>query len=126
MTRLETALTLGAATLASAGIASASHHLWWETTVFLGVALFLTEGAARERHHRRTRQREIAERLERLARGEAVIEPPQPCCQFWQSSDGAIHGHDCTRPPAARTSLSLAEQQALAEITAHYDEDTAA
>jgi hypothetical protein len=126
VTRLETALTLGAATLTAAGIAAASHHLWWETTVFLGVAAFLAEGAARERHHRRARERAIAVRLERLARGEAIIEYPQPCCQFWLSSDGAAHGHDCTRPPAARTSLSLAEQQALEEITAHYDEDTAA
>src|SRR5690349_21021476 len=126
MTRLETALTLGAATLAAAGIAAASHHLWWETTVFLGVAAFLAEGASRERHHRRARERAVAVRLERLARGEAVIEPLRPCCAFWVSSDGAIHGHDCTRPPAARTSLSLAEQQALEEITAHYDEDTAA
>jgi hypothetical protein len=126
VTRLEAALTLGAATLTAAGIASASHHLWWETGFFLTVAAFLTEGAARERHARRERERAVLARLERLARGEAVIEPPQPCCSFWQSSDGAIHGHDCTRPPAARTSLSLAEQQALEEITAHYDEDTAA
>src|SRR5690349_12166605 len=126
MTRLETALTLGAATLAAAGIAAASHLLWWETTVFLGVALFLAEGASRERHHRRTRERAIAVRLERLARGVAVIEPPRPCCSFWQSSDGAVHGHDCTRPPAARSSLTLAEQQALEEISARYDEDTAA
>lgn len=126
MTRLETALVLGAATLASAGIAAASHHMWWETTVFLGVAAFLAEGASRERHQRRQREREVLVRLERLRRGEAVIEPPQPCCQFWASSDGAVHGHDCTRPPAARSSLTLAEQQALDEITARYDEDTAA
>ena len=126
MTRLEAALAAGAVTLTAAGTATASHRMWWETTVFLGVAAFLAEGASRERHHRRARERAIAVRLERLARGEAVIEPPRPCCSFWQSSDGAVHGHDCTRPPAARSSLSLAEQQALAEITAHYDEDTAA
>lgn len=126
MTRLELALGTGAATLATAGTATASHRMWWETGMFAFVALFLAEGAARERHHRRARERAIAVRLERLARGEAVIEPPQPCCSFWQSSDGAVHGHDCTRPPAARSTLSLAEQQALAEITARYDEDTAA
>jgi hypothetical protein len=126
MTRLEAALTLGAATLTAAGTATASHRMWWETAMFWFVAAFLAEGASRERHHRRARERAVAVRLERLARGEAVIEPPQPCCQFWANSDGAAHGHDCTRPPAARTSLSLAEQQALAEITARYDEDTAA
>lgn len=126
MTRLETALTTGTLTLATAGTATAYHHMWWETGMFAFVALFCAEGAARERRHRRTRERAIAVRLERLARGEAVIEPPRPCCRFWVHSDGAIHGHDCTRPPAARTSLSLAEQQALDEITAHYGEDTAA
>jgi hypothetical protein len=92
MTRLETALTLGAATLASAGTASASHRMWWETGFFLAVAAFLAEGASRERHHRRARERAVAVRLERLARGHAVIEPPRPCCSFWQSSEGAVHG----------------------------------
>ena len=126
MIRLELALGMGAITLTAAGTATLTHRMWWETAMFWVVAAFLTEGASRERHHRRARAREIAVRLERLARGEAVIEPLHPCCQFWLSSDGAIHGHDCTRPPAARSSLSLAEQQALEEITAHYDEDTAA
>ncbi|MFE2311636.1 hypothetical protein ACFXC8_00295 [Streptomyces sp. NPDC059441] len=125
MTRLETALVLGAATLTSAGIAAARHGMWWETSMFWFVAVFLAEGASRERHQRRARERAVAVRLACLARGEAVIEPPRPCCQFWVASDGAVHGHDCIRPPAARTSLSLAEQQALAEITARYDEDAA-
>jgi hypothetical protein len=126
MTRLELALTTGAITLTAAGTATLTHHMWWETGMFWFVATFLAEGASRERHHRRARERAIAIRLACLARGEAVIEPPRPCCSFWVSSDGAVHGHDCTRPPAARTSLSLAEQQALAEIAARYDEDTAA
>jgi len=38
-----------------------------------------------------------------------------------------VHGHDCTRPPGARTSLSLAEQTAWGEITAGFnDKDQAA
>jgi hypothetical protein len=126
VTRLELALGTGAITLTAAGTATASHRMWWETAMFWFVAAFLAEGASRERHRRRVRERAVAVRLERLARGEVVIEPPRPCCSFWLSSDGAVHGHDCTRPPAARTSLSLAEQQALEEITARYDEDTAA
>jgi hypothetical protein len=126
MTRLEAALTLGALTLTTAGTACATRALWWETGMFAFVAVFLLEGAVRERHHRRTRERAIAVRLEQLRHGETVIEPPRPCCQFWASSDGAIHSHDCTRPPAARTTLSLAEQQALDEITANYGKDTAA
>lgn len=119
MTRLEAAFTLGATLLITAATATAYHHMWWETSMFTAVGLGLLEGAARERHARRIREqraRAIAQRAALLARGHAVIEPPRPCCQFWASSNGAIHGHDCTRPAAARSSLSLAEQQLLARL----------
>ena len=125
MTRLGTACTTGAILLTTAGTATALNHMWWEAGMFTVVAAFLAEGASRERAGARRRRVE-AERAERLARGEQPAELPRPCCQFWASSDGAVHGHDCTRPPGARTTLTLAEQQALAEITAHYDEDTVA
>lgn len=119
MTRLEAAFTTGAALLITAGTATAYHHMWWETAMFTAVGLGLLEGAARERHARRIRQqraRAIAQRAALLARGHAVIEPPQPCCQFWASSSGAVHGADCTRPAAARGSLTEAEQQLLARL----------
>ncbi|KAF5998693.1 hypothetical protein [Streptomyces sp. WAC00263] len=117
MTRLEAAFATAAALLAAAGTASASHRLWWETTVFLGVAVFSLEGAARERRARRDRRRRArveAQRAELAARDDALA--PAPCCQFWLSSEGAVHGHDCTRPPAARTTLSEAEQRILNEL----------
>lgn len=114
MTRHEAAYTAGAALLTTAGLATVWHDQWWETAVFWLAAAGLIEGAARERRARRGRERAVAVRLERLARGAAVIEPLRPCCQFWVNSDGAVHGHDCTRPPAARGSLTLAEQQLLA------------
>lgn len=118
MTRLEAALYTGAALLFAAAIATAHHHMWWECGLFTGVSLFLLEGAYRERTARRARQRRartIAARAARYARGGA-IQPPRPCCQFWASSDGAVHGHDCTRPPAARNSLAEAEQQLLVRL----------
>ena len=116
MTRLEAAFTTGAVLLITAGTATAYHHMWWEMSMFTLVGLGLLEGAARERHARRTREqraRAIAQRAALLARGEAVIEPSRPCCQFWASSNGAVHGHDCTRPAAARTSVTEAQQQLL-------------
>lgn len=117
--------TTAGAILCTAGACYSATYKWWLVIPGLYVACFLAWCARREYATHR-RQQAIAERLARLRRGESVIETPPPCCQFWVHSDGAIHGHDCTRPPAARTSLTLAEQQALAEITAHYDEDAAA
>ncbi|MFD1309768.1 hypothetical protein [Streptomyces kaempferi] len=114
MTRRERTYTAAAILLTAAGLATVWHDQWWETGFFWLAAAGLYEGAARERRTRRARERAVAVRLQWLARGHAVIEPPQPCCRFWLSSDGAVHGHDCTRPPAARGSLTLAEQQALA------------
>jgi hypothetical protein len=117
MTRLEAAFATAAAVLALAGTASASHHLWWETVVFFGVAAFSVEGAARERRARRDRERRArveAQRARLANRG--PVPTPVPCCQFWASSDGAAHGHDCTRPPAARATLSEAEQRVLNQL----------
>ncbi|WP_393075173.1 hypothetical protein [Streptomyces sp. LN704] len=119
MTRRERAYTAGAILLTAAGLATVWRDQWWETGIFWLAAAFLYGGAGRERRTRRARERAIAVRLQWLARGHAVIEPPRPCCQFWLSSDGFVHGHDCTRPPGARGSLTLAEQQLLAR----YDGD---
>ncbi|MFF1604194.1 hypothetical protein ACFVYV_43415 [Streptomyces mirabilis] len=117
MTRLEAAFATAAALLALAGTASASHHLWWETVVFLGVAAFSVEGAARERRARRDRERRARVEAQRIQLADRALAPaPIPCCRFWASSDGAVHGHDCTRPPAARTTLSEAEQRILNEL----------
>jgi hypothetical protein len=121
VTRHETACALGATVLTSAGTATTFHHLWWETSVFWALALFLAEGAIRqrrERHDRERRARTEAERAELAARGPAPL--PVPCCQIWKSSEGAAHGADCTRPPAARTTLRDAEQRILNQL----DDDT--
>ncbi|MFG2480983.1 hypothetical protein [Streptomyces fagopyri] len=121
MTRHETACALGATVLVSAGIATAFHHLWWETSVFWALALILLGGtvrARRTRHGRERRSRIEAERAELATRGPAPL--PVPCCQIWKSSEGAVHGADCTRPPAARTTLRDAEQRVLDQL----DDDT--
>lgn len=108
MTRHETACTLGGLLLAAAGTATVSHRMWWETWVFWGVAIFLAEGAIRGRRTRTRQARAAAERAERAARG--------PCCQIWKASEGAAHGADCTRPPAARATLRDGEQRILNQL----------
>ncbi|MFF4552750.1 hypothetical protein [Streptomyces sp. NPDC001422] len=116
MTRPEVACTLGAVILGTAGAATAMHDMWWEAGLFFFVTAFLLEGADRERRARRTKERHArqqAERAEVLARGDRPSQLPPPCCAFWKSSQGAVHGHDCTRPPAARASLAEAEQRIL-------------
>ncbi|MFE5139972.1 hypothetical protein ACFRDV_20190 [Streptomyces fagopyri] len=121
MTRHETARALGATVLTSAGAVTAFHHLWWETGVFWALALVLVPGAIRERrarHGRERRARIEAERAELATRGPAPL--PGPCCRIWKSSEGAAHGADCTRPPAARTILRDAEQRVLDQL----DDDT--
>ena len=75
--------------------------------------------------HRRTVARHQQE--QRAVAGPAEL--PPPCCQFWVHSDGEVHGPDCTRPPLARRDryrLSPGERDAFAEITAHYDDRSAA
>ncbi|MCX4571783.1 hypothetical protein OHB41_00875 [Streptomyces sp. NBC_01571] len=121
MTRPETACALGATILTAGGTATAIHHLWWETGVFGALALFLAEGVLRRRrarHGRERRARVQAERAELAARGPAPL--PVPCCRIWKSSEGAVHGADCTRPQAARTTLRDAEQRILDQL----DDDT--
>lgn len=66
------------------------------------------------RRDRGRRARVEAQRAQLADRGDAPA--PGPCCRFWQSSDGAVHSHDCTRPPAARTTLSEAEQRVLNQL----------
>ncbi|MGW3633960.1 hypothetical protein ACWD7F_28080 [Streptomyces sp. NPDC005122] len=121
MTRHEIGRVLGATILTSVGTATALHHLWWQTSVFWALALFLAQGAVRERrarHGRQRRARVAAERTGLAARGPAPL--PVPCCPIWKSSQGAVHGADCTRPPPARTTLHDAEQRILDQL----DDDT--
>ncbi|MGW7498622.1 hypothetical protein ACWGKA_30630 [Streptomyces luteogriseus] len=63
--------------------------------------------------------RRIRARHEQLRRAalsdEQLLPPPVPCCSFWRTSGGEVHGPDCTRPPNACTSL-----------TADHDHGTAA
>ncbi|MFD8418508.1 hypothetical protein [Streptomyces sp. NPDC059466] len=117
MTRNETACTIGAIILVVAGTAAASHSMWAETAVFWASAPVLVTGAVRGRRRAR-RARFDAQRAELAARGPAPL--PPPCCQIWKSSNGAAHGADCTRPPAARTTLPDAERRILDQL----DDDT--
>lgn len=117
MTRREGALTAGAVLLTTAGTATVVHDMWWETGTFWLVAALLIEGVIRERRVRLNRQRWAritGQRAELAARGPAPL--PVRCCQIWKSSEGAVHGADCTRPPAARTTLRDAEQRLLNRI----------
>jgi hypothetical protein len=78
--------------------------------------------SARRCHTQARREHAVQQRLERLTAGHAPVNPPAPCCSFWLHSDGEVHGPDCTRPPAARTTLTTAEQIAFARITAAFND----
>jgi hypothetical protein len=76
--------------------------------------------SARRCHTQARREDAVQQRLERLNDGRAPVDLPSPCCSFWLHSDGEIHSPTvCTRPPAARTTLTPTEQdafEALAEV----------
>jgi hypothetical protein len=89
--------------------------------------LLLVDALARRAHHQ---ERAVAQRAERVARGETPA-PLVPCCSFWKNSDSAVHGPDCTRqrlplPRRDTYRLDPGDRAQFEEITRHYDHGTAA
>jgi hypothetical protein len=73
---------------------------------------------ARRCYTQARRERAIEQRLKRLGQDEApsAVLPP-PCCSFWLHSDGEVHSpSDCTRPRAARSTLTELEEQEFARL----------
>ncbi|MDX3634303.1 hypothetical protein PV728_29380 [Streptomyces europaeiscabiei] len=75
---------------------------------------------ARRCHTQARRDRAIEQRLKRLGQEEpATAQLPQPCCTFWLHSDGEVHSPSgCTRPRAARTTLTPGEEREFARLAA--------
>ncbi|MEU0671331.1 hypothetical protein ABZ330_00265 [Streptomyces sp. NPDC006172] len=81
-----------------------------------------------DRSYTRLDRRERA-RAQRPAEDDGRVEVPVPCCSFWANSDGQVHGPDCTRPVLPRRDtyrLDDAGRAAFEEITAHFDDRSAA
>ncbi|WP_405960579.1 hypothetical protein OG235_24605 [Streptomyces sp. NBC_00024] len=120
-TRLYAHTSAAAAVLLALGACYTAAHTWW-----LGLSTLLTAHVfstfARRCYTQARREQAIQQRLEGLkglSDDEAYFELPPPCCTFWLHSDGEVHSpSECTRPAAARTTLTPAEEQAFTQITA--------
>ncbi|MDX3507437.1 hypothetical protein PV755_00620 [Streptomyces caniscabiei] len=77
---------------------------------------------ARRCHDQARHQQAVQQRLERLKDEQAPPGPPFPCCSFWLHSDGEVHALDCTRPAAARTTLTPLEEREFARIVSALHE----
>ncbi|MFF7557738.1 hypothetical protein ACFZA9_33140 [Streptomyces olivaceus] len=102
--RLARALRAAALLLVAVSVCAATHEPWLALPG-LYTAGVLAWCAAREQaeHRRRTVRARRAEWLARPCTGPVAW--PEPCCAFWRSSGGAVHGPDCARPAAARVPL---------------------
>jgi hypothetical protein len=115
------ACTAAAVLLTAAACYAAVIDAGWPALGSISTAVVFA-WSARICHTQARHERAVQQRLERLNDGRAPVEPLLPCCSFWLHSDGEVHGPDCPRPPAARTTLTLAEQLAFAQITAAFND----
>lgn len=118
-TRLYGHISTASAVLCTVGAIYAFLHVtWWVAALSLNAGFFFA-GNAQRCYRLARREGAVQQRLERLNRedDDARFVPPPPCCSFWRHTDHQVHGPDCTRPPAARTSLTPAERSAFAKIT---------
>ncbi|MGC9497405.1 hypothetical protein [Streptomyces sp. WG7] len=93
--------------LAAAGYA-ATHHPWLALPGLYAAAVFAWCAArARAGHRLLVARAQRAERLARPRRRRPLSTDLPVCCAFWQRSDGAGHGPECTRPAAARVPLRV-------------------
>jgi hypothetical protein len=122
--RLARALALVACALA--GFATyAAWHQQWVAVALLGYGAGIAYLGSRLEYRGQRRIRAEAARAERMARPYHPEPPPlTPCCQLWVQSRGGVHDdrRRCTRPLAARSQLSTAEQEAFAAIARTFDE----
>jgi hypothetical protein len=120
-----TALACRLAAAASAGstIWTVTRHERILTTALAWGAVFLMFlGGRCQKVHLADRARH--EQARRAAHADSIA-LAAPCCSFWRHSDGAVHGPDCTRPPAVRHDdyrLDPAMAATFEEITGHFDE----
>jgi hypothetical protein len=114
--RLYAHASAAGAVLCTAAACYTAPHTWWLAISGVLSACLLSSFAHRCYTQAR-RENAVQQRLKRLAReeGEPFV-PPPPCCSFWRHTDRQVHGPDCTRPAAARTTLTPAEQAAFEEI----------
>lgn len=96
-----TCRTLALITTATA-LYSATHHPAYAIPglTAAGVLAYVATTYDTEDHRIRARHHALAHAALQDAR---TLNAPQPCCQFWQTTEGAPHAPDCTRPPDART-----------------------
>jgi hypothetical protein len=108
--------TAGAALCTAAACYAVTLDAGWIALGGLYSALLLAYNA-RRCHTQARRDRAIEQRLKRLGQEEPSAVLPPPCCSFWLHSDGEVHSpSDCTRPRAARTTLTELEEQELTRL----------
>lgn len=120
---LATALVFTAAAAVFVG-----HQRWAAAAILAYVAVVLVLLACGiNGHDRSIRARHNEARLAAAVDAD-TLPVPVPCCSFWQHTDGQVHGPDCTRPPLPRRDGRLDEREraVFEEITAHYDDRSAA
>ena len=117
-TRLYAHTCAAAAVLLTIGSCWTALHIQWVGWSTLLTACLFAH-LARRCYTQARRERALEQRLKRLGQEEAVSAVlPQPCCSFWLHSDGQIHSpSECTRPRAARTTLTTLEEQEFARLT---------
>jgi len=126
--RTALACRLAAAATAGSAIWTATHREWALMSVLAWGSCFLTflAGRCQKAHHTDRARHESARRA---AHADSItLTTPVPCCSFWRHSDGAVHGPDCTRPPAARHDdyrLDPATATAFEEIATRFEEGLA-
>ncbi|MCL6733322.1 hypothetical protein [Streptomyces neyagawaensis] len=113
------ASTAAAVLLTIAACYAAAIDAGWPAFGSLYMAVFFA-WRARLCHTQARHECAVEQRLKRLKDGLAPAEPPSPCCSFWLHSDGEVHGPDCTRPAAARTTLTPEEEAAFAVLEAAF------
>lgn len=121
--RLARAFTL--ASLILTGFAAyAAWHRQWVALGLLAYGATAVALAARLEYRAQHRLRAEAVRAERMDRPYHPEPPPLvPCCRLWIESHGEAHDDQrCTRPVAARTRLSVTEQDAFRRITSTFNE----
>ncbi|MBE1598986.1 hypothetical protein [Streptomyces stelliscabiei] len=118
-TRMYAHASAAAAALLTAGALGTALHTWWLGLFGLFTA-YLFGALSRRCYTQARREQAVQQRLERLNDETSPVELPPPCCSFWRHTDGEVHGPDCTRPTAARTTLTTAEEHAFAALSAAF------